>query len=134
MNSGASQDMYLAGLDFGDILQGYTDNFSWGELHIGSGTTLNLFDGNATPGAGLYVGLFDLADGVDLNTLLISSITSDYNIYYNPLLAGNDYLGGMTFALNGTGFLMPSTIPVPPAVWLFGSGLIGLIAIARRKA
>jgi hypothetical protein len=53
MNSGASQDMYLAGLDFGDILQGYTDNFSWGELHIGSGTTLNLFDGNATPGAGL---------------------------------------------------------------------------------
>lgn len=24
-------------------------------------------------------------------------------------------------------------IPVPPAVWLFGSGLIGLVAIARRK-
>ena len=26
-----------------------------------------------------------------------------------------------------------STIPVPAAVWLFGSGLIGLIGIARRK-
>jgi hypothetical protein len=25
------------------------------------------------------------------------------------------------------------TVPVPPAVWLFGSGLIGLIGIARRK-
>lgn len=25
-------------------------------------------------------------------------------------------------------------VPVPPAVWLFGSGLIGLIGIARRKA
>jgi hypothetical protein len=25
------------------------------------------------------------------------------------------------------------TIPVPPAVWLFGSGLLGLIGIARRK-
>jgi hypothetical protein len=27
-----------------------------------------------------------------------------------------------------------SVIPVPAAVWLFGSGLIGLIALARRKA
>ena len=26
-----------------------------------------------------------------------------------------------------------ATVPVPPAVWLFGSGLIGLIGIARRK-
>jgi hypothetical protein len=27
-----------------------------------------------------------------------------------------------------------SAVPVPAAVWLFGSGLIGLIGIARRKA
>jgi hypothetical protein len=26
-----------------------------------------------------------------------------------------------------------SVVPVPPAVWLFGSGLIGLIGVARRK-
>lgn len=26
-----------------------------------------------------------------------------------------------------------SAIPLPPAVWLFGSGLIGLIGLARRK-
>lgn len=26
------------------------------------------------------------------------------------------------------------TVPVPPAIWLFGSGLIGLIGVARRKA
>ncbi len=25
-------------------------------------------------------------------------------------------------------------VPVPAAVWLFGSGLVGLIAVARRKA
>ena len=25
-------------------------------------------------------------------------------------------------------------IPIPPAVWLFGSGLIGLVGIARRRA
>jgi hypothetical protein len=25
-------------------------------------------------------------------------------------------------------------VPVPAAVWLFGSGLLGLIGVARRKA
>ena len=28
----------------------------------------------------------------------------------------------------------PSAVPLPAAVWLFGSGLLGLIGIARRKA
>ncbi len=31
-------------------------------------------------------------------------------------------------------FQAASPVPVPAAVWLFGSGLIGLIGIARRKA
>jgi len=26
-----------------------------------------------------------------------------------------------------------SSVPVPAAVWLFGSGLLGLIGVARRK-
>jgi len=26
-----------------------------------------------------------------------------------------------------------STVPVPAAVWLFGSGLLGLIGVAKRK-
>ena len=30
--------------------------------------------------------------------------------------------------------LSPTVVPVPAAVWLFGSGLIGLIGMARRKA
>jgi len=28
---------------------------------------------------------------------------------------------------------LPSAVPIPPALWLFGSGLIGLIGMARRK-
>ena len=28
---------------------------------------------------------------------------------------------------------VPTTVPVPAAVWLFGSGLLGLIGLARRK-
>jgi hypothetical protein len=43
--------------------------------------------------------------------------------------SGNQY--GFDYAsINGA----VSVVPVPAAVWLFGSGLIGLIAVARRKA
>ena len=28
----------------------------------------------------------------------------------------------------------PTVVPIPPAAWLFGSGLIGLVGMARRKA
>jgi hypothetical protein len=29
--------------------------------------------------------------------------------------------------------LLTSHVPIPPALWLFGSGLLGMIGIARRK-
>jgi len=34
---------------------------------------------------------------------------------------------------SGYNTFAPSAVPVPAAVWLFGSGLIGLLGIARRK-
>ena len=30
--------------------------------------------------------------------------------------------------------IIPAPVPVPAAVWLFGSGLLGLVGVARRKA
>lgn len=39
----------------------------------------------------------------------------------------------MQWAWRGT-YTPESVVPVPAAVWLFGSGLIGLIALARRKS
>ncbi len=35
--------------------------------------------------------------------------------------------------LNSTGIATLSAVPVPATVWLFGSGLLGLIGIAKRK-
>ena len=39
------------------------------------------------------------------------------------------------YTLDGTAFMLPEdlVIPIPSAVWLFGSGLIGLIGVARRN-
>jgi hypothetical protein len=33
-----------------------------------------------------------------------------------------------------TGSSAPPPVPLPPAVWLLGSGLLGLAGVARRKA
>jgi hypothetical protein len=37
-------------------------------------------------------------------------------------------------ALSGTGVPTPSAVPVPGALWLFGSGLLGLAGMLRRKS
>ena len=39
-----------------------------------------------------------------------------------------------SFYLSGTLGISLSPIPVPAAIWLFGSGLVGLIGFSRRKA
>lgn len=130
LNGTGDQNLYLAGSDLGALYAGYTNNFAWGELSLDSGTSAHLFDGNTDPTAALYVHLFELGDGLGQ----LADIYSDFNIYYDPNLSGNAYLGGQTYALNGSGFLIPAAVPIPPAVWLFGSGLLGLIGIARRKA
>jgi hypothetical protein len=49
--------------------------------------------------------------------------------YQFTLFAGASVLARTDFA---AGFTL-STVPVPPALWLFGSGLLGLIGVARRK-
>ena len=38
------------------------------------------------------------------------------------------------FGNNGGGFTPPNNVPVPSAVWLFGSGLLGLLGLRKRKA
>lgn len=48
----------------------------------------------------------------------------------NWTFSGDDaYTNSMTITSTGI-----AAVPVPAAVWLFGSGLLGLVGIARRKA
>jgi hypothetical protein len=39
-----------------------------------------------------------------------------------------------TWTLDGGGVLTYSAVPLPPAVWLLGSALMGLVGVARRKS
>ena len=51
---------------------------------------------------------------------------------FNSITFNFDIAGGYTGGM-GVGNMTVSTIPVPAAIWLFGSGLVGLIGLARRK-
>ena len=70
----------------------------------------------------------------DLTSLSSVDTMSPFNVkfYFDSVDGiGNDTAGVRidNFSVGTT----PAVIPVPAAVWLFGSGLIGLIGAARRK-
>jgi hypothetical protein len=50
----------------------------------------------------------------------------------NPMAVGGP-LTSMAVTYSATLTPTPSAIPVPAAAWLFGSGLMGLVAAARRR-
>jgi hypothetical protein len=46
---------------------------------------------------------------------------------------GINLVGNNLFAWAVRSGDVPAVVPVPAAVWLFGSGLMGLLGLARRK-
>lgn len=84
--------------------------------------------GNAAIHAFLYSG----GSLLDLNNLIPSG--SDWTLSYaygiNDLgqIVGRGMINGQTHAY----LMTPTTVPVPAAVWLFGSGLVGMLGFMRR--
>ena len=99
--------------------------------------------------------VIDFTDGGDLSTLPVFATlinvdnvenlgtaglfaTSTYAGEVYEISAGGDFSAVDPFAyglLSGGGYaaMVSTVVPIPAATWLFGSGLIGLIGIARRK-
>jgi hypothetical protein len=112
----------IAGLDQGDDPTGFQDNFEIPILEIGPGASVFLRDfidnGNrAGPGGeseALYVETLVFSDSfsrLNLNGL---------NLYFNELQGD-------------TGQIINTVVPVPPAIWLFGSAIAGLAWLRRRR-
>ena len=80
-------------------------------------------DWSGDPGFSSDTGYAILSCAIDCSTG--DSYFLDYSSH-GPSLSGTLY----TLHLEGT----ISSVPVPATVWLFGSGLLGLIGVARRKA
>jgi hypothetical protein len=81
--------------------------------------------------------IFDYIAGSSLDNLFAAHITGFDDL--NPLLPEDtgcviDSEGNATPECNLlTSVYVTTAVPVPAAVWLFGSGLLGLVGMARRK-
>ena len=53
---------------------------------------------------------------------------SDANVYLDPTAVTFSSTGAVTGLVSGT-----TPVPLPPAIWLLGGGVIGLFGIARRR-
>ena len=85
------------------------------------------------PGANVW----DASFGYDMTTAMWDNTNSIQLTLTNTLFATSPDMGStavinQTLAGSSMGMSI-NTIPVPAALWLFGSGLIGLAGIARRR-
>ena len=132
----------FAGLD----ISGVTGTFGNTAISIGEFSTedrfgmtstldspVGIFDGKPNSNVGLeFIGGTGVFAGVDLAQPFTHA---DFNSLSGSFDVGAaDYFGDLIIT---SGFYMPGSlppqVPVPAAMWLFGSGLIGLVGVARRK-
>ena len=143
-------------------LLNFTSGANTGGWDFGSGGTISIVGGVSAAGiaggATLLSGTFDSASVFDVGggTFNFKITGGSFNDTKHPDLLTYfgmplvDYQGGLNISFNTTvsplsvgdaftsatvfsGNIVNSPVPVPAAVWLFGSGLLGLVGVARRK-
>jgi len=129
-----SQGNTLSGFGFDLLTQtGCTSN-CWG-LGLDIDTIQVNYNGSqiSIQGSGAATGIFQqlLPFGLELDAA--KPITFDFTgTSLINLSDDGSYLTG--FNLAGTGTITGTLVPVPAAVWLFGSGMLGLVAVARKRS
>lgn len=150
-NSGMTAATGITGLDVGGTL--YDVNFTGSITHNNWATMLDVT--NQTDATNVIQAIGDALDAASAAKIeydLPGGGTFEHtgaSLFYDT--TATDLLGVSITATSGWGFfvggstaplnnsfpfaidLTVSTVPVPAAAWLFGSGLLGLIGLARRK-
>ena len=121
--------MEIAGLDRGEEFDAFDiggDLFLDGELEV------SLYD--------LGTGLFDPQLGDSFDLFLAETISGEFDLLTLVALGGGLgwQLDTFSDAVGSTDVVrlsvVASAVPVPPAIWLFVSGMLGLVGMARRRA
>ncbi len=108
------------------------------------------FSGASAPtavisGSSLTVDLSSLFFGVDRGNMyrswniggsatgLFNPDTKEFFLSWDRLFDNSTPEGRASFFLSGIMYLAAQPVPIPAAVWLFGSGLVGIVALIRRR-
>jgi len=93
-----------------------------------------LMNAGTLASTGTGIAQWSMGGSIDLgNTTGWGSDTSVNLTIQNNLSATTLASGEIAWIEKKFSVTVPMVVPVPAAVWLFGSGLLGLIGIARRK-
>ncbi|GMQ88171.1 MAG: hypothetical protein BMS9Abin08_1398 [Gammaproteobacteria bacterium] len=128
---GATDPSVVLTLGFlaGDLVNGVGDDLVLFE--IGTPDAFSLTINGTTLSVAMTLDTGDkITGGAQLNAIAID--LNDFGVAADAAISSIDVglaRGGASFALAGT----LVAVPVPAAVWLFGSGLLGLVGVARRK-
>ena len=120
----------FATMNLDDATNLFSWDISWSGL-TGNETVMH-FHGSALPNqnAGVQVN-FGAISGTSSPSIGSTTISG---AQATDLLAGLWYINIHTDAFPGGEIRgQVNVVPVPAAVWLFGSGLLGLVGVARRK-
>src|SRR3989344_819417 len=103
-------------------------------------TDTNFFNGPASsnPDNIIHAGIIEDLTDADMDAYEFLNGLPNSTLLRGGILVGfEDTLGGGDLDYNDLSYLFTNVgtapVPVPAAVWLFGSGLLGLIGVARRK-
>lgn len=118
-NGSVNVQSSLRVMDSDNIFTQETGSLAISDLSLAG---VNSWQGNLS--YDMTLAMWDNTNSIHLtltNLLYATSPDTESTAFINKTLAGASI--GMSI----------TTIPLPAAVWLFGSGLIGLLALARRK-
>lgn len=122
-SGGGSSGEYLK-IDFSSPVDSFSTLYG---TSLGANITLNAYHGTTLLGTQTLVGAIIIGDVLSgqIGFDSPSGITS-VQLFSNPVGSTSSY----NFSIDNVTI---SSVPVPAATWLLGSGLLGLAGVARRK-
>lgn len=143
-------DDRLTSVGIGDTWQ--ANEFTFADIQSGAPVKFASSGIEKYSQAGYLFSLLDsvsLSDRADINlavwnimspgsTTMTSTATSYYNTATGGLYDDFDFSGIMKVLtpdpLDASQEYLISAVPIPAAMWLFGSGILGVVGVARRRA